>query len=155
MDWTETKVIMINGQEFEVTFFPVCHWSKRGLFEKNARLWGGFVIKTPRGKKIFYPGDTAYCQIFQEIGERYGPFDLAIIPIGAYEPRHLLSFSHINPEEAVIIHKQIRSKKSMGVHWGTFPLGFEHYYKPKLDLQEAIAKHGLGKDEFITLYHGE
>lgn len=61
MDWTETKVIMINGQEFEVTFFPVCHWSKRGLFEKNARLWGGFVIKTPRGKKIFYPGDTAYC----------------------------------------------------------------------------------------------
>jgi N-acyl-phosphatidylethanolamine-hydrolysing phospholipase D len=90
---------------FEVTFVPVCHWSKRGPFEKNSRLWGGFVIKTPKGQRIFYSGDTAYCEIFDEIGERFGPFDLAVLPIGAYEPRHLLRYSHTDPEEAVVIHR--------------------------------------------------
>ena len=61
MDWTETKEVLINNCKLEVTFVPVCHWSKRSPFEKNTRLWGGFIIKTPKGQKIFYSGDTAYC----------------------------------------------------------------------------------------------
>ena len=61
LDWAETKKISINGLDFEITFVPVCHWSKRKIHEKNTRLWGGFVIKTPKGQKIFYSGDTAYC----------------------------------------------------------------------------------------------
>lgn len=104
------------------------------------------MIKTPKGQKIFYSGDTAYCEIFEEIGELFGPFDLAILPIGAYEPRHLLKFAHVDPEESVIIHKQIKSKKSVGVHWGTFPLGFEHYHQPKEDLLKAVQRHGLSED---------
>ena len=60
--------------------------------------------------------------------------DLAILPIGAYLPRQLMFAAHVDPEEAVIIHKEVMSKKSVGVHWGTFPLGFEHYYRPKQDL---------------------
>lgn len=63
--------------------------------------------------------------------------------------------AHVDPEEAVIVHKEIRSKKSVAVHWGTFPLGFEHYHQPKEDLQKAAAKHGLREDEFVTLQHGE
>lgn len=103
---------------------PVCHWSKRKLWEKNTRLWGGFVIKTPKGQKIFYSGDTAYCEIFKEVGDLFGPFDLAILPIGAYEPKEIMESSHNNPEEAVQMHLELRSKKTVGVHWGTFPLGF-------------------------------
>ncbi len=90
MDWATTKEIEINGHKFEITFVPVCHWAKRKFYEKNTRLWGGFVIKTPKGQKIFYPGDTAYCEIFEEVGEKYGPFDLSILPIGAYLPRHIM-----------------------------------------------------------------
>lgn len=115
---------MINGHSFEITFVPVCHWSKRKIYEKNTRLWGGFIIKTPKGQKIFYPGDTAYCEIFSEIGNKFGPFDLAILPIGAYLPRNIMESSHVDPEQAVLIHRDLRSMKSVGVHWGTFPLGF-------------------------------
>lgn len=123
MDWTETKKVIVNGYEFEITFVPVCHWSRRKFMDLCKRLWGGFVIKTPNGQKIFYPGDTGYCPVFEEIGEIFEEIDLAILPIGAYEPRVLLKNQHFNPEDAVLCHKDIRSKKSVGVHWGTFPLG--------------------------------
>lgn len=81
-----------------MTFVPVCHWSRRSAFDFNKRLWGGFVIKTPYNQKIFYSGDTAYTEVFKEIGMKFGPFDLAILPIGAYEPRELLAPQHVDPE---------------------------------------------------------
>lgn len=133
---------------------PACHWSKRKLWERNTRLWGGFIIKTPRGQKIFYSGDTAYCEIFKELGELFGPFDLAILPIGAYEPNWMMFAAHTTPEEAVRIHLDLRSRKSVAVHWGTFPLGFEHWYQPKKDLAKAKLKYGLKEEEFITMPHG-
>lgn len=95
------------------------------------------MIKTPKGKKIFYPGDTGYCGIFKELGEIFGGFDLSILPIGAYEPRELLKSQHFNPEDAVIVHKELKSKKSVGVHWGTFPLGWEHWCAARDDLRVA------------------
>ena len=122
-DWTETKQLKINEEVFEITFVPVAHRAQRWICDVNSRLWGGFVIKTPQGKKIFYSGDTAYCEIFKDIGQIFGPIDLAILPIGAYEPRHILQFMHVNPEESVKIHLEVKSKKSVAVHWGTFPLG--------------------------------
>lgn len=97
MDWMDEIDILINGRIYKVTFVPVCHWSRRGAFDYNTRLWGGFVIKTPYGHKIFYSGDTAYTGVFKEIGEKYGPFDLAILPIGAYKPRELLKAQHVDP----------------------------------------------------------
>lgn len=69
-----------------------------------------------------------------EVGRAFGPFDLSILPIGAYLPSHIMETSHVNPEEAVLIHKDLKSSKSVAVHWGTFPLGFEPWYQPKLDL---------------------
>lgn len=100
----------------------------------NTRLWGGFVIVVG-GRKVFYSGDTGYCGVFKEIGEKFGPFDLAVLPIGAYEPRELLKCQHVNPEEAVLVHKELRSRKSVGVHWGTFPLGYEHFTAARKDLE--------------------
>ena len=101
----DTTTLGINGRQYRVTFVPVCHWSKRGMKDLNTRLWGGFVLETPFNQKIFYAGDTGYCDVFKEIGQLFGPFDLTILPIGAYEPRIILQPQHINPEEAVIIHK--------------------------------------------------
>ena len=96
-DWMETKTIIMNSREYIITFVPVCHWSRRGLNDYNTRLWGGFVIETPFKQKIFYSGDTGYCGVFKEIGDKFGPFDLTILPIGAYEPRELLRPQHVNP----------------------------------------------------------
>lgn len=84
---------------------PACHWARRGIADLNTRLWGGFIIETPFGHKIYYSGDTGYCGLFKEIGAMFGPFDLSVLPIGAYEPRELLKPQHISPEEAVRIHK--------------------------------------------------
>ena len=105
MDWMQFSTIGINGRTYRITFVPVCHWSKRGMSDLNTRLWGGFILETPEKQKIFYSGDTGYCQVFKEIGKMFGPFDFTILPIGAYEPRNLLKPQHVNPEEAVIIHK--------------------------------------------------
>lgn len=81
------------------------------------------MIITPEEMKVFYPGDTGFCGVFKEIGEMYHSFDLALIPIGAYKTRAFLAPQHVDPGEAIDIHKLIGSKKSVGVHWGTFPLG--------------------------------
>ena len=93
-----------------------------GVFDLGKRLWGGFVIKTSKGKAIYYSGDTGYCEIFKEISDFFGEFDLCILPIGVYAPKEFLKNQHANPDEAIRIHKELKSKKSVGVHWGTFPL---------------------------------
>lgn len=145
---------MVNNKKFKITFVPVCHWSRRWAFDKNYRLWGGFVIESPTGKKVFYSGDTGYCGIFREIGEVFKGFDLSILPIGAYLPRDYLKSQHTNPEEAVTIHLEVKSKKSVGVHWGTFALGFEHYTAAREDLQQALRSRNLDPTSFVTVDHG-
>lgn len=85
------------GREYKIFFVPACHWSGRGVADHFKRLWGGFVIVTPENKKIYYSGDTGYCEVFSEIGQHFGEIDLALIPIGAYKPRDFLQFQHIDP----------------------------------------------------------
>lgn len=85
---------------------------------------------------------------------KYKSFDLALIPIGAYKPRGFLMPQHVDPDEAVKIHKLIGSKKSIGVHWGTFPLGKEHYLAPRRELHLALLTQGVPEDEFVCMQHG-
>lgn len=87
MDWMQEITVEIKSRKYTIIFVPVCHWSRRGLNDYNTRLWGGFVVITPTGQRLFYSGDTGYCGVFKEIGDKFGPFDLSILPIGAYEPR--------------------------------------------------------------------
>ena len=94
---------------------------------------------------------TGYCTAFKEIGEKYGPFDLSTIPIGAYEPRYMMEPQHVDPEQAVKIHIDINSKKSIGIHWGTFALANEHYLEPKIKLAEEVKIHNLDAISFITI----
>lgn len=147
--------IKLKGGEYKITFVPVCHWARRGLTDLNTRLWGGFVVESPFGHKLFYSGDTGYAGVFKEIGHKFGPFDLSILPIGTYEPRDLFKPQHINPDEAVRIHKELRSKQSVGVHWGTFSMGRQGFVQPKYDLLTASKNHGLKEGEFLPGTHGQ
>jgi N-acyl-phosphatidylethanolamine-hydrolysing phospholipase D len=114
----------INIKNIEFVFTPAQHWSMRKVFDKNKALWGSWSMIGLK-KRIFFAGDTGYCTALNEIGKKYGPFDLSFIPIGAYHPRWFLSPQHVDPEQAVQIHLDVKSQKSFAIHWGTFPMGKE------------------------------
>ena len=111
-------------------FTPAQHWSARGLRDRNKSLWGSWFIKN-EDKNIFHAGDTGYSDDFIEIRNRLGPVDFAMIPIGAYDPQWFMSYSHVNPEEALNIAKDLDAKKSIGMHWGTFILTDEPVLEPR------------------------
>lgn len=121
--WWET-VSISGSQDISCTFTPAQHWGKRSVTDNNKALWGSWCIRGSHSN-FFFSGDTGYCSVFKEIGERHGPFSLAAIAIGAYEPRDFMAPQHVNPEEAVQIHRDIRSARSLGIHWGTWPLTYE------------------------------
>ncbi|XP_033746000.1 N-acyl-phosphatidylethanolamine-hydrolyzing phospholipase D-like isoform X2 [Pecten maximus] len=151
LTWWEEHVHNL-GVTFTLT--PAQHWSGRYLLDTNKSLWGSWVIRGPR-HRFFFAGDTGYCNVFKQIGNKYGPFDLSAIPIGAYYPRYFMEPQHINPKEAVDIHKDIKSKKSVGIHWGTFKLTKEFYLEPRVQLKEEVKKAELPDDSFVTVQHGE
>lgn len=151
MDWWDSATV---SNSLKVTFVPVQHFSGRGLFTRNATLWGGFVLETP-SKKIFFAGDTGYCHHFKEISDKFGPMDLSLLPIGAYEPRWFMKHVHMNPNDAVMAHKDLQSKLSIGTHFGTFQLTDEPINQPIKDLQQAIKDHNIQPKSFITLDFGQ
>ena len=116
-------------------FTPAQHWSARGLRDRNKSLWGSWFIKTEE-KNIFHAGDTGYSDDFIEIRNRLGPVDFAMIPIGAYDPQWFMSYSHVNPEEALNIAKDLDAKISIGMHWGTFILTDEPVLEPRERLKK-------------------
>ena len=111
-------------------FTPAQHWSARGLRDRHKSLWGSWFISN-EDKNIFHAGDTGYSEDFIEIRNRLGAVDFAMIPIGAYDPQWFMSYSHVNPEEALNIAKDLDAKKSIGMHWGTFILTDEPVLEPR------------------------
>ncbi len=150
MDWWDRQA----DQSLEIIAVPTQHWSKRSLFSANESLWSGWVIASGTYRFIFV-GDTGYAPFFKEIGEKLGPFDLAAIPIGAYEPRWFMSRHHVNPEESVQIHMDIGSRQSVGIHWGTFILTDEPLDEPPKRLAAALKQHRIAPEDFFVLRHGE
>jgi len=150
LDWWDR----LEEADLTVTAVPVQHWSKRGLSARNKTLWAGWVIQA-NDFRFFFAGDTGFAPHFKEIGSKLGPFDLSAIPIGAYEPRWFMRNYHINPEEALQIHLDVRSKKSVGIHWGTFILTDEPLDEPPRRLEEARRENGRPQEEFLVLKHGE
>ncbi|XP_053270950.1 N-acyl-phosphatidylethanolamine-hydrolyzing phospholipase D isoform X2 [Pleuronectes platessa] len=153
LDWWDENCVP--GHD-DVTFVctPSQHWSKRSALDDNKTLWGSWSILGPE-HRFFFAGDTGYCPAFQEIGRRFGPFDLAAIPIGAYMPRDVMKGQHIDPEEAVQIHQDLQAKHSVAIHWGTFVLTYEYYLEPPVRLRAALEEKGLHPKSFFTLHHGE
>ena len=138
----------------EITLLPCDHWTMRNPLEgPNRSLWGSYLIKTAAGPTIYVSGDTAYFRGFREIGKEF-PIDLAIINLGAYEPRWMMAAHHMNPAEAVKAFKELGAERLMVVHWGTFRLGDEPVYIPPIDIQRELKKEGL-LSRLVSLEHGK
>ena len=151
-DWGETITI---SDPIRVTLVPAHHWSARALGDRRMALWCGFVIQSSEGL-IYNAGDTAYGdgRIFIDIARNFGPPDVAILPIGAYEPRWFMKNQHANPDEAVRIMMACEARQGLGVHWGTFQLTDEARLAPKEALAEALQRHQMVPDRFLALEPG-
>ncbi|KAG2378948.1 hypothetical protein C9374_007586 [Naegleria lovaniensis] len=155
--------------EIRFEFLPAQHWGSRSFADRNEALWGSWgiefksvihrdeqTIDSGKSVKFWHAGDTGYnSQTFTEIGKRFGPIDLAFIPIGAYHPRQFLKDQHVDPEEAITIAQEVGAKKSIGMHWGTFILTLEPVMEPKQLLEKGLIERKLPSDYFITMKHGE
>ena len=150
MDWWEEQSI----GPLTIIATPMQHWGKRSPFSRNDHLWASWIVMSP-GFRFYFGGDTGYSPHFEETGRRYGPFDLAALPIGAYEPRWFMKNHHINPEEAVRAHLDLRAKRSVAMHWGTFMLTDEPLDEPPRRLRTALEKAGIPLTAFLVLKHGE
>ena len=150
MGWWDTK--QISKTNFHFT--PVQHWSKRGFFDRNKSLWGGWFMKTG-DLSLYHAGDTGYSSDFKTTYERLGAPDYSFIPIGAYDPRWFMKDSHVNPEEAVKIALDLKTPHSFGMHWGTFILTDEPVAEPPIRLQQALKEQNLASDFFRSPKPGE
>jgi N-acyl-phosphatidylethanolamine-hydrolysing phospholipase D len=148
--WGEQQVV--GG--VQVHSVPVHHWSSRTPFDRNKTAWGGWVFKSPQ-HTVFFAGDTGYSKDFEAIGQRFGMVDLALIPVGAYEPRWFMRGQHVNPAEAVRIHQDVHARQSIGIHWGTFELTDEPLDEPMGELPKAVAEAKLDPKSFVLLRHGQ
>ncbi len=154
LGWWERR--WVAGVEF--VFTPAHHWSSRSPWDRRRTLWGGFAVFGD-GLKLVYTGDTGYAPDFLEIRRRLvgdAGFDLALIPVGCYEPRDFMRSQHVNPEEAVRIHQDLGAWRSIGVHWGTFSdLCDEPLDQAPRDLALARAAVEMADDEFSVMQRGE
>lgn len=156
LDWWQPHTLA----GVEIVLVPAQHWSARGLNDRMKTLWGGFAVFAP-DCQLFFAGDTGYSRDFADIRTRFaarqqgGGFDIALIPIRAYEPRWFMSSQHVNVEEALKIHADLGAKASLGVHWGTFELTDEALDEPPRQLARQRAALGLADDDFFTLAIGE
>ncbi|KAJ5812235.1 N-acyl-phosphatidylethanolamine-hydrolyzing phospholipase D [Penicillium riverlandense] len=159
-----------------ISCLPCQHTSARTPFDKAATLWASWSVSSG-GKSVYFAGDTGYrsvprlpkgvddwgsefahlpvCPAFKQIGELRGPFDLGLIPIGAYKPRHVLSPVHSNPYDSVEIFKDAKCKKAIGIHWGTWAVAEENVLEPPQLLKKAMAKSGLSETLFDVCDIGE
>ena len=160
LDWWDSHTVDSPQGAVEVMLLPSRHWSSRGLNDRMQSLWGGFAVMAP-DCHLFYAGDTGYSRDFTDIRERLAPrqagrgFDIALLPIGAYEPRWFMADQHVNVHEAVKIHQDLGAQRSLGVHWGTFELTDESLDEPPRQLTLERGAAGLTEDDFFVLAIGE
>ena len=152
MDWYDQTEV----NDLKITLMPAVHWSKRTLTDTNRTLWGSFLIEY-KNKKIFFACDTGYGNIYKDLGNRYGPIDLTFVNIGAYDFRPMFekSIYHANPEEALNIGQDLKSKKVLGMHWGTVILSLEDPFEPPIRFKNATNKYGYHIDDAILFKIGE
>ena len=137
------------------TLVPVQHWSKRTLWDTNRSLWGGWALEGA-GLKLLHTGDLGYSRDARDIGERLGPFDLAMIPIGAYAPRWFMKTQHVDVAEALQVREDVRAARAIGMHWGTFEgLTDEPLDEPPRVLAMLRAARGLAREAFDIMQVGE
>jgi len=132
------------------TYLPAHHVGARTLLDRGRTLWGGFAIRPAQGGRIYFTGDSAWGGHFEEIGHFAGPFDLALVPIGAYEPRWFMHQVHMNPEESVRAFQALRTRQALAMHFGTFKLTQEAIDEPARALAVALAGAGIPEEDFVV-----
>lgn len=147
MDWWEKS----NLGDLEIVSTPARHYSGRELFDYKETLWSSWSVIGPT-RRFFYSGDTGYSDHFKQIGETYGPFDLAIIKIGAYGPGDSWIDIHMDPEHAVQSFADVNAKRMLPVHWATFNMAFHHWNEP---ITRAITAATALNLELVTPQLGE
>jgi L-ascorbate metabolism protein UlaG (beta-lactamase superfamily) len=156
LDWYDE--IQVN-KDIKVTLLPAVHWSKRSLWDTNKTLWGNFLIEY-KGKKILFACDTGPGNIYKQLGEKYGPIDITFINIAAYNffpmmPIKDKSVYHTNPEEALKIGQDLKSKKVIGTHWGTVVLSLEPIMEPPKRFKDNAKDYGYSRDDAVIFKIGE
>ncbi len=144
------------GDRVAVTLVPTRHWTARGLFDRNKALWASFVLETPAGK-LYIVCDSGYGEgrHFRRVAEAHGPLKLAILPIGAYEPRWFMRDQHMNPSDAVKALADCGAERALAHHHGTFQLTDEAIDAPALALSEALDAAGVSRERFVVLKPGQ
>jgi L-ascorbate metabolism protein UlaG (beta-lactamase superfamily) len=152
-DWGDTISI---APDANVHVVPALHWSSRGPRDRRMALWGGFMLEVA-GRLIYFAGDTGYGtgDIFRAIRQRHGPPDVALIPIGAYDPRWFMAAQHVDPDEAIRIMRDLDARAAVAMHWGTFKLTDEPREDPVTRLSHGLAAQGIEPDRFLALKPGE
>jgi L-ascorbate metabolism protein UlaG (beta-lactamase superfamily) len=150
IDWWQSA----SAAPLPVTLTPAQHFSARSMFDRNRALWGGFLIEAGE-RRILFAGDSGYGPHWREIARRLGPFDLALLPIGAYEPRWFMKDIHMNPAEAVQAHLDLGPRQSIAMHFGTFQLTPEGFDEPVRELATALRQRGVSAEQFRTVDVGQ
>ena len=157
LDWWQS--VEVDGIVISAT--PARHFSARRFRDRNRTLWCGFALEVG-GRRLYFAGDSAYHPEFAAIGERHGPFNLVMMPIGAYDPRWFMHIVHVNPEEAVqayadllSAHRDAPPPLMLGIHWGTFRLTDEPMEEPPVRTRAAWNERGLATDRLWIARFGE
>ena len=151
LDWWEHRTV--GG--LTLWCVPAQHWSARSWGGENRRLWSGWVV-AGAGRRLYFAGDTGYyAPLFEEIGRRLGPFDLAAIPIGAYLPPEIMQLTHTTPEEALSVLDLVGGRRLVAIHWGTFDLAEEPVEEPPARLRAEARRRGIEPDRIWVFQHGE
>lgn len=150
LDWWEQLAV---GDTL-ITATPARHFAARTLWDRNKTLWVGFMLNH-RGRVVYFAGDTGYTRFFQDIYNRLGAPDLALLPIGAYQPREMMASVHMDPEEAVQAYLDLHAHRAIGMHFGTFQLTGEPIDEPPQRLAASLIENNIPPERFFTLDVGE
>lgn len=150
LDWWQS----VQLDDFEIIYTPAQHGSGRGLRDQDSALWGGFCLKRQK-QYCFFAGDTGYAGHFKEIYARFGAPRIALLPIGAYAPQHVLHYMHMNPQDALKAHTDLQAQRSLAIHYRTFQLTDEQRDEPEAVLEHAIKHSSKLMNPFYCIREGK
>jgi L-ascorbate metabolism protein UlaG (beta-lactamase superfamily) len=149
LDWGQSR----DYKGIKITFEEALHWSGRAVVDSYSTLWGSFVVQSG-ASRIYFAGDTGYGTHFKRLQEKYQTFDVSLLPIGAYSPRWFMQSNHMNPEDAVKAFLDLKTKKAIGIHFGTFNLTDESIDDPINDLKKAMSERNVPSEMFVAPMNG-
>jgi N-acyl-phosphatidylethanolamine-hydrolysing phospholipase D len=156
LDWWQSAAAGAGDTRVTVRALPARHWTQRSMRDALQRLWCSFAVEDRRGTRLYFGGDSGYAQFYREIGQREEPFDVVLLPVGAYEPRWFMAPAHMNPEDAVRAYRDLGGVGLfVPMHWGTFRLADDPPLEPPVRLARAWTDADLDPDALWIPRHGD